>query len=160
MLVFIPINHDLLTRLLADGLADVAGFAATPGLYEGLALERDMEDDAEFGALTFASVASLVRDERRAVAVADVGVTTLTDLGGDWGEVRAARVAPSDVRSLFIDEPDAAPLLAAAHAAAAGRSLEEAWDADAVQELLTEADLLWHDVTEAPIVLAALEGQG
>lgn len=159
MLVFVPIDAARLQTLLNDGLTDVAAHAATPALYQGLGLDPSMDEDAEFGALTYASVACLLTSPLRGVAVCEVPDRALSG-DDDFGRVSVAQVAPADLRSLFIDEPEALPLTRAAHRAVAGTTLDQAWEDAAVERVLTEADLLWHDADEGAMVLAALSTEG
>lgn len=156
MLAFLPLTLDTLAALRAGALRDVTAHAATPALFDTLGYTPDLDEDAEFAALTYASVAALTLAPRRLVAVAETAVNGEDPEG--FGTVTAPAVSWAQVQSLFIGEPDHAAAEETAHRAVAGRKLASAWDDPAVQRLLAESDLLWYGAEEADAVAELLRG--
>lgn len=154
--VFLPASAEDLRGLASAPLAERVGYAATPALLAALGYGPDEVEDAGFAAMLSASVAALTRQPYRLVLAA--AVPTVDDLRDDAGACRVPGVTRAQVTALYVDEPEAAPAVAAAHAAVAGMALAEAWDDAAVQALLEAHDLLWYDAAEADAVVEMLEG--
>jgi hypothetical protein len=142
-LVFLPVTAADLATWATTGVlpGPRRGYAVTPGLLA--AFEPVDDEDAEHLALLVASVAGLAGNGVRLVAVAEGAASPVLHGAVDFGEVRLGDLSFQSVQSLFVDEP-AAPGLPAAATAAAGLPLQAAWDDAAVVALLEEADLLWH----------------
>lgn len=156
MLIFLPLDAAELNRLRSEGLRDVAAHTTTPALFDGLGLDESGAEEAEFAALTYASVAALTRGPRRLVAVAEVAQDRLAaaDFADDFGSVTVSSVGWSEVTCLFSGDPTDAPAETAAAVAAQGRALAEAWDDDLVADLVATTDLLWYAPQEADAVVA------
>ncbi len=139
-LVFVPVSAAELRQWAESGRLDGphGAFAVTPALTQ--AFELSDPEDAEYAALCVASVAGLVAEGVRIVAVAEAEVRPTAD---DFGGVVVTDLSFSAVTSLFGEDVDAAPAARAA-AAVAGLSLAEAWDAAEVTGLLADTDLLWY----------------
>lgn len=153
MLICVPLTSALLRTLHDQGLRDVAAHAPTGSLMAAHGYDASMDEDADFAALTYASVASLRSGSRRLVAVAQV--PHVRDAGTEFGEVVVAELGWSQVTGLFIDEPAVAELVAAAGPEArAAVDLATACDGPAVTALLEGADLLWYGPEEIDDVLA------
>ncbi|MEE9965604.1 MAG: hypothetical protein K4304_11010 [Propionicimonas sp.] len=140
-LVCVPLTAEELRRWATAGTLDgsVSGYADTAGLREAFGV-TDAED-AERIAMLVASIAGLARSGRRLVAVAEVERLGAGE-AAEFGEVIVTGLDYRRVQALFADEPGLTVSVAAA--AASGLSLEQAWDAPQVTELLSTADLLWH----------------
>lgn len=152
-LLFVPVSTAELGQWVGSGVlpGPRQGFAVTPGLIGAFALAD--QEQAEHVAVLVASVAALARTGRRLVAVVEGAGRPSQDGDPDFGEVVLGEVRYRDVTSLFADEPGAVGLAEAA-AAAAGRSLAQAWDEPAVMRVLENADLLWHGPTEWGLLVA------
>ncbi len=139
-LVFVPVSADELRQWAESGSLDGphGAFAVTPALTE--AFDLDDPEDAEYAALCVASVAGLVAEGVRIVAVAEADVRQTAD---DFGGVVVTDLQFSAVTSLFGEDVDPTPAARAA-AAVAGLSLAEAWEAPEVTSLLADTDLLWY----------------
>ncbi|HAM44286.1 MAG TPA: hypothetical protein DCM67_04585 [Propionibacteriaceae bacterium] len=144
-LVCIPLTSDRLRSWAASGALSgpITGYADTRGLREAFAV-TDAEE-AERIAVLVASIAGLACCGRRLVAVAEIEPVESGE-AVEFGEVTIPGLAYSRVQALFADEPGLN--LSVATVAADGLSLEQAWDAPEVTELLSAADLLWHGPAE------------
>ncbi|WP_282005106.1 DUF6912 family protein [Propioniciclava sinopodophylli] len=146
MLVFVPLSPPDLDAWASSGRRDVSGFAATPVFLETFGLPSHDIEDADLTLLEVAGVAGLLAHGVRLVAVCQ------TEASGsepaEFGAVVAEGVRWGAVESLFADDADGAARAAAVGAVLAGAGLEEAWEADAVSDLLRGTELLWHNSTE------------
>lgn len=151
LLVFLPVSAADATRAASTTLpGPLDAYSATREMADALGYGPDMEEDAEHAALILSSVAGLARFGRRVVLVADVPPDEV--LPGDDpanGTVVLGRLEPRWIVSWFTDE--ASVDVGAAAAAAAGLTLDDAWDAAAVQELVASHDLLWHGPAELTV---------
>ena len=103
MLICIPLACAELDSLLAGSISDVTAYAPTPSLYEALGYSADMDEDADFAALTYASIASLLKAPQRLVAVAQAAAVDCRD---SFGKVTVASLAWSQVTGIFLDESE------------------------------------------------------
>lgn len=144
-LVCIPLTSDQLRSWATSGelRGPITGYADTTGLREAFAV-TDAEE-AERIAVLVASIAGLTHCGRRLVAVVEIEPAESGE-AVEFGEVMMSNLAYGRVQALFADEPGLN--LSVATVAAEGLSLEQAWDAPAVTELLSSADLLWHGPAE------------
>jgi len=143
-LIFLPVSGAQLAGWAKAGVlaGPLTGYAVTPA-FEA-AFEPADAEEAEHLALLVASVAGLVDNGVRQVAVIDADAHNWVNAGeSDFGAVTCSDIPFDAIASLFADEPDA-PGLAEAAAAVPGLSLQAAWDHPAVITLLEEGDLLWH----------------
>lgn len=148
MLMFLPVSGSQLADWAAAGVlaGPLTAYAVTPGFQA--AFEPTDTDEAEQFALLVASVAALVDNGVRQVAVVEGDAQPSGNAAElDFGAVTCTDLRFEAIASLFADEPDA-PGLADAIAAVPGLSLQAAWDHPAVVTLLEEADLLWHGAGE------------
>ena len=150
MTVFVPLTLSAAQQLRSTGsAADLIGYADGPALRSWLGDSRLDDEEADYVALNHAGVAALLLDGSsiRLVLAVDQEIA-----GGELGAVRLARLAWSDVRSLFADETEATAAVAGARAAVNGLELAAALPLPEVEQLLDAHDLLWY----APEELDAL----
>lgn len=149
MMVFVP-TTPAQARALWQGevLRQVQAFAVTPQLLDTLDMGPKDAEDAEYACLVLASVWGLATHGTRLVLVAQAD-DHLVEAGGEShnGGIRLTSLGKRQVESFFTDE-DRQPLADAARTAVAGKDLDDAWEDDAVQQLVRRADLLWHSVEE------------
>lgn len=147
-LVFIPVRSSELSAFDGDpAIAHRQAFTVTPDLLDELGYEPSATEDAEYAALVLASVAGLAQFGERAIIVAEVD-PGLVAPGEDSanGECLLLSCPPSAMTAWFCDAPGVS--VEAAATAAAGRSIDDAWELPEIQELLESHDLLWNDVAE------------
>lgn len=157
MLIFVPTSAAELAAWAGGGVrSGVDAVAATPAFLAafGLAAADPADrEDAEQTALHVAALAALLATGRRLVAVADA--PAVADGGDDLGRVGVADLPWPAVTALFADEPAAAPEVARAASALAGRDLGDAWDDPATEALHEATDLLWHGPGEWQALVGA-----
>lgn len=146
MLVFVPLAPTELGRWATSGTRDVAGFTATPGFLGAFGLASAASEDADLTLLEVAGVAGLLAHGVRLVAVCDVGGRPVEP--ADFGAVEATTVGWGAVQSIFADDEPGAARAAAVREALGAVTLDEAWDAPEVAELLRATELLWHGAGE------------
>lgn len=145
--MFIPVAGDELAAI--DGsvqLRDRVAHTVTPELMAALGYGPGETEDAEYAAMTLASVTALARHGARLVLVAEVPPEAVS-AGADPenGDCVVAAVDSREITCWFAEAPGVDP--AGAAAAAKGLHIDVAWDFPEVQELL-QHDLLWNDVVE------------
>ncbi len=151
MVAFVPVSVDTLTALTTTPLSGpVAAFAVTPGLCDTFSLPPTADEEAERTALLLAGLSSLISYGSRLVLVVE---TTPTDDDGGLGESTLPGLSWRDVSAIFAEPPEAAAAVATAVAAVQGLDLDAAWDADAVQALMSEHDLLWYGPEEVGTIV-------
>ncbi len=146
MLVFVPLAPADLADWATSGKRDVTGFAATPVFLETFDLSAHDIEDADLTLLEVAGIAGLLTHGVRLVAVCEA--TAAGAEPAEFGAVVAERVRWSAVESLFTDDEAGAARAASVAEALAGVELDEAWDDDAVTDLLRGTELLWHGSSE------------
>lgn len=146
MLVFAPLAPADLAAWASAGARDISGFAATRSFLDAFDLPAHDSEDADLTLLELAGIAGLLAHGVRLVAVCDTDAIGVEP--AEFGSVAAASVPWSRVESLFADDPAGAERAAAAREALGAVSLDEAWDADATNDLLRSTELLWHGSTE------------
>lgn len=144
-LVCLPVTTEQLRDWATSGSlpGPITGYADTPGLREAFGIVDT--EEAEQIAMLVASIAGLAECGRRLVAVTELGHPEDGE-AVEFGEVTIPSLAYRRVQAVFADEPGVN--LSVAAVAAAGLSLEQAWDAPEVTELLSSTDLLWHGPAE------------
>lgn len=153
-LCFVPLAAADLARWASRGALEgsIPAFSVTPAMLEAFGLTSAVDEDAEYTALCVASVACLVADQPRLVAVIESDARPAeADL--EFGAVRVEDPPWSRVTALFADEPDGA-VVDRARSAVRGRPLSQAWDDPLTDVLLAEADLLWHGPGEWSTLVA------
>lgn len=152
-LLFVPLSIAQLRDWATTGVlaAGQHAHAATEELQVAFGL-NDAEE-AEQVALLAASVAGLIANQLRLVAVAEGTPVSRAEADADFGEVATPQLAWRAVGAVFTDEPGQV-LVAEAATAAAGSTLSQAWDDPAVAALLGAADLLWHGAGEWELLVA------
>ena len=146
MVAFVPASRDVLSALVAAPIpGPVAAFGVTPGLCETFSLPPAADEEAERTALLMAGLSSLISYGSRLVLVVEA---TPTDDEGGRGECTVGDVAWRDVSAIFAEPSEAEQAAAAAVAAVHGLDLDAAWDAEPVQALMSEHDLLWYGPEE------------
>lgn len=143
-LVFVPITSSERASVAAGAeLTDRRAFRVTPELMAMLGYGADETEDAEYAAMVLASVAGLTMFGHRLVLVAGIDPRSFgAEIDAENGEFRLPRLPAQAVEAFFADADDADTSNAAA--ACRGLSIDEAWELDQVQQLLADADLLWH----------------
>jgi hypothetical protein len=146
-MVYVPLGRRQALRLRESGglAGPLPGHAVTPALLEAHDLAPDAED-ADYTALAYAGVSALLtgEDPLRLVVAAEIDPAPDADHPDDaFGRITLGRLDWSRVSSLFADEAASAERIARAREAAAGLSFAEAVDAEQVEVLLDECDLLW-----------------
>lgn len=147
-LVFIPVDRAELAVIAGQSrLANRDAHTVTPELIDALGYRAEDTEETEYAALVLASVSALSRFGQRVVLVAEVPAQ-LVSPGDDPanGGCRVAEVPTGAITCWFEDE--AGVDVAAAASVAHGRSLDEAWEQDAVASLVHGHQLLWNDVVE------------
>jgi len=141
--VFVPIAVADAQALRSAGAAsDLVGYADGPGLRVWLGDARLDDEEADYIALTYAGVASLLIQgaSARLVLAVDLDLTGADELGS----VLVHELRWTDVRSLFADEAAAADAVVAARQAVGGLDLGAALAVPAVADLQDAYDLLWY----------------
>lgn len=146
MLVFVPLAPAELATWATSGTRDVTGFAATPGFLHAFGLGSPTSEDADLTLLEVAGIEGLLAHRVRLVAVCDAEVDGVEP--AEFGAVEASGVAWTAVQSLFGDDEPGAARAAQTREALGAVTLDEAWDAPAVAELLRATELLWHGAGE------------
>ncbi len=143
-LVFLPLSGGQLHSWAAGGTlpGSHTGYAVTPAMTEAFGLTDP--EDAEYTALSVASVAGLIAHGERVVAVLASGFRPTAD---EFGAVEVSDPAYAAVTSIFGEDTNPAQAAAVA-VTVQGLTLDEAWESEAVQALLTERDLLWYGPAE------------
>ena len=147
-LVFVPIAESEMGVLAGESLAfPRAAYTVTPELLGDLGYAESASEDAEYAALVLASVAGLATHGIRLVVVAEVDEALVSD-GEDQGngQVRLSGLPSSAITAWFSDEPGTD--VADAAAISRGLTIDQVWDLEQVQALLSDHDLLWNDVVE------------
>lgn len=147
-LVFIPTDASGAARLVSEGGTDVQGFTVTPQLRSILDLGKDADEEAERAAMVIGSIWGLAQLGRRLVLVAELPASELGDNDEvDNGGVTVGHLQPSRITAWFADEDDSVSVPVAGQVS--GMVIDDAWNDVAVQSLLAEHEMSWHDITEA-----------
>jgi hypothetical protein len=154
-MVFVPMSR-VQARALRDtgsSSGQLDGHAATPALLVAQDYDQSMLEDADYAALCFAGASALTgstdTDVLRLVVAADLTPSLFeADEDSPYGMVRVRELPWPAVQALFSDEPGAAAAVAAARAAAAGRSVDAALTLAPVLEVFEKHDLLWFSPDE------------
>lgn len=143
-LVFLPLSGSQLRSWATTGdlPGSHTGYAVTPAMLEAFGMPDP--EDAEYTALSIASVAGLLAYAERVVAVLDVTAQPTDD---EFGSVEMVTPSFTRVSALFGEDTDPAQAQAAA-ITVQGMTLDSAWEEPAVQALLRERDLLWYGPAE------------
>lgn len=143
-LVFLPLSGGQLRSWAISGTipGSHTGYAVTPTMLDVFGVTDP--EDAEYTALSIASVAGLLAHGERVVAVLGISAPHGDD---EFGAVEVVEPSFTQVTALFGEDTDPAQ----AHAAAIsvqGMTLDQAWEAASVQALLYQRDLLWYGPAE------------
>lgn len=157
MMIFVPLDRDTALRLRASGSSDRrwVGYAATRALINAHGYRADEQEDADYAAQLYASIAGLAdsSDDRRLVVAADVPVAALGDHreDADYGAVAVGGLDWADVTAVFVDE-DAAGAAVRSARQAIGEQPDAGlagWvELPAVRALTDAHELLWHTPDE------------
>lgn len=156
-LVFVPMDRTAATALRHAGAAveHLAGTAATRELIRSHEYVESELEDAEFAALSYAGVLSVLApgDPLRLVVVAEVRAEDVTPTAGDpYGTITVHRLSWSQVQALFSDEAATRAAVSAARGAAQGHELADAIALAPVQTLTEDFDLLWYSPEELDLL--------
>lgn len=146
MLVFVPLAPVDLAEWATTGTRDVAGFAATPAFMDSFDLTSPDSEDADLTLLEVAGIAGLLTHGVRLVGVCEADAVESSP--AEFGAVEARRVRWKKVESLFADDEAGAAAATEAAGAVGESALDEAWESDAVTDLLRTTELLWHGSSE------------
>lgn len=146
MLVFTPLTPDDLAGWASGTARDLTGYAATPGFLEAFELTSPDSEDADLTLLEVAGLAGLLQYGVRIVAVCEADADAIEP--PEFGAVAASKVAWRQVESLFTDDEPGRDRAEAVASQLGETALEDAWESEAVQDLMRTTELLWHDVTE------------
>jgi hypothetical protein len=140
MLVCVPLTAGELRRWAnGEALSRRLGAAVTPTMMEAFGFAAVDDEEAEHTALNVAGLASLIAYGSRLVAVVEQDAEDLAD---EFGGVSVEAIPFSALTSLFTDPAGVvAPELSA-------DGLAACWEDDAVQEFLSENELLWFGPSE------------
>ncbi|MGI8456736.1 MAG: DUF6912 family protein [Propionibacteriaceae bacterium] len=145
-MVFVGATRAQLEAWRAGDEAGTSGVGATAAMIAAHGYGPNETEDAEYVALQYAGVASLLcasaRDARRWVAAADVA--EVADAGSPYGLVEVAVLRWRDVQAFFTDEIEAFHDVATLAASVAGRPLAEVLADAAVLDAAEVHDLLWY----------------
>lgn len=162
MMIFLPMTAARARRIrTAGGTEDLLdGWAATPQMITAHGYRPEDDEDAEYAAQLYASVAALDAvaepgDEvdHRLVVAAEVPAGRISDAGHDrdHGAVRVDGLRWPEVTAVFVDEPAAADAVRSAREAvgtAADLPMEVLVELPAVAVMIDDHDLLWHHPDE------------
>lgn len=154
-LVFLAVDPARVPALRDQGTVPQGlAFAATPELTEHFDYGEGSEEDADYAAQVFASLAGLAAGWDRCVLA--IAVPRLPNSAGEvsHGEVGQPAFGWTDVQAIFVDEPAALPLTRAYAEQARGRDIADLWADPATDALLAEHDLLWYAPSELDQALA------
>ncbi|MGK2308426.1 DUF6912 family protein [Cutibacterium sp. V947] len=144
-IVFIPTNAQRARELVAAPGEQVTAFTVTEELRS--ILDVTDPEETEHAAMVIGSVWGLTHTGRRLVLVAHVPAEQIADHEEvDNGGVTLTRLEPSQITAWFADDDDADSKGAAA--AVRGMVIDDAWNDVAIQTLIGEHGLSWHDITE------------
>jgi hypothetical protein len=153
MVAFVPVSRNALSALPRAPLSGrVAAFWVTPGLCDTFSLPPTADEEAERTALLVAGVSSLISYGSRLVLVVEA---MPADEGGGLGECTLPGVRWGDVSAIFAESSEAQTAVTGAAAAVEGLDLDAAWDAEPVQALMSEHDLLWYGPEEVGALIGA-----
>lgn len=143
-LVFLPLSGGQLRTWAVGGVlpGSHTGYAVTPTMLEAFGVTDP--EDAEYTALSIASVAGLLNHGERVVAVLGISAPGGED---EFGTVEVVTPGYAQVTALFGEDTDPSQARAAA-ITLQGMTLDQAWEEPAVRALLTERDLLWYGPAE------------
>lgn len=143
-LVFCPISRAQLSGWASGGILPGRhrGYAVTAAMTEAFGLSDP--EDAEYTALSIASIAGLLAHGERVVAVLELDHRPGDD---EFGAVEIADPGYAAVTALFGEDTEAGQAAEAA-VALRGMTLDQAWESATAQALLAERDLLWYGPAE------------
>lgn len=148
-MIFAPLTMAQIQVLRDEGqLNQVQAFAATAELMAALNYDSTMLQDAEYAALSYASVQYLLQPEpvrQRSVLAAEVDSDSVSRAANRaYGEVSVTSLQWKSAVAVFVDDPDAAAAVTEAHHAIHDADLPGAWDDAHVADLIRDHGLLWH----------------
>jgi hypothetical protein len=149
--VFIPVSSDQLGQLATIGelAGPLPGFLPGPVLQDAFGVEPGQDELLDYAALQAAAVVALAQHGARIVVSAKVDQQRIQPGGQDQenGGVLLDFLNRADITAFFTESgPD--DLVAQARLAAQGKSLDDAWEQDAVGSLVAWGAPAWHDVSE------------
>lgn len=159
-----PLIFVAVTSRAARDLRDIGtqpngvAYAATAALRESFGYGADADEESDYAAQLFASLAGLLAGWDRCVLAVAVPALPPSTGTADFGQVDLPPLRWRDVRAVFVDEPDAVPAVRAYAETARGRELAELWADPATNQFVTDHDLLWFAPEELDQALAELAG--
>jgi len=151
VLVLAPVDVATAARLAQGQTVDgpLRVFCPNEALAATFGLAQAIQDEVEFAALQVAQVAGLARHGLRLVLTALVAPQSV--LGEDPDEAENGGVSLASLPAQAVEAffcADDATAEAALAAGVAGLDVDAAWVVPGVADLLADAPLAWHDVTE------------
>lgn len=137
-----------------DGVA----YAATAGLRNSFDYGPDAEEQSDYAAQLFASLAGLLAGWDRCVLAVAVATVPPSCGSTDFGQVELPTLRWRDVRAVFVDEPGALDAVRAYAEKIGGQGIAEVWADPATERFIADHDLLWYAPEELDQALAALTG--
>lgn len=158
-LVFVAVSPGAARRFRDTGAqADGIAYAATAALRESFGYGADADEEADYAAQVFASLAGLLAGWDRCVLVVAVRALPPSCGASDYGQVEPPVMQWTDVRAVFVDEPAALPAVRAYAEGVGGRGIAELWADPAAAQFVADHDLLWFGPHELDQTLADLCG--
>lgn len=167
MMIFLSFDRAAATALRADGRTEdrLVGYSATARLISTHGYRAEEQEDADYAAQLYASIAGMMHgaDDRRLVLAADVPAATVSDHrdgagygdddgdDADYGAVGVHGLDWADVTAVFVDEHQAGEAVSAARKAIADTGdpgLATVLELPAVAALTDNHELLWHTPDE------------
>jgi hypothetical protein len=155
-LVFVAVEPSAARTLRDTGAPpDGVAYAATPALRESFGYGADADEDADYAAQLFASLAGALAGWDRCVLA--VATPTLPPSRGaaDYGQVDLPKLRWADVQAVFVDEPEALPAVRAYAESVRSGGIAEVWADPATHEFVASHDLLWFAPGELDQALAS-----
>ncbi len=141
-MIFVGTTRAQLEAWRAGDETGAAGVAATAAMTTAHGYGPTETEDAEYAALQYAGVASLLFGPRRWVAAAEV--RAVTDPGSPYGLVEVETLRWRDVQAFFTDETEAFTDVARLARSVVGRPVTEVLADAAVLDAAEDHDLLWY----------------
>lgn len=158
--VFVPVSTEQLRRLVegaatGPGLDPDQAYAATPELRQEFGYGPDEDEDADYAAQALAGVQGLLSGRPRLVLAAECEASDLAPgEPADHGAVRPGSLSWTQLRAIFVEDPDAADEARRLAEELSGRTLDAAWADDRVRQFVADHELLWFATQEHADALA------
>jgi hypothetical protein len=129
-------------------------YAATPMLRDVFGYGAGQDEEADYAAQLFASLAGLASGWDRCVLAVRVPELPPGTEGTDFGQVELPPIRWEDVTAVFFDDVKALPSVRAYAETVRGRGIGDIWADRATDALVADHDLLWFAPSELDDALA------